>query len=73
MKSTVLFGFPGGSVIKNPPVNVRDSGLIPRSRRSPGGRNDNPLHYSYLGNPWTEAPGYSPWGHKRVRHNLATK
>ena len=23
--------------------------------------------------PWTEKPGYSPWGHKKVRHNLATK
>ena len=24
--------------------------------------------------PWTEEPaGYSPWGHKRVRHNLSTK
>ena len=23
--------------------------------------------------PWTEVPGsYSPWGHKRVRHDLAT-
>ena len=22
--------------------------------------------------PWTEEPG-SPWGHKRVRHNLVTK
>ena len=24
--------------------------------------------------PWTEEPeGYSPWGHKRVGHDLATK
>ena len=24
--------------------------------------------------PWTGEPaGYSPWGHKRVRHDLATK
>ena len=25
--------------------------------------------------PWTEEPGglHSPWGHKRVRHNLAKK
>ena len=25
--------------------------------------------------PWTEDPGrfHSPWGHKRVRHNLATR
>ena len=32
-------------VVKNPPFNegnIRDTGLIPGSRRSPGGRNDNP-------------------------------
>ena len=23
--------------------------------------------------PWTEKPGYSPWGHKKVRRDLATK
>ena len=24
--------------------------------------------------PWTEDPGgYSPWGHRKVRHNFATK
>ena len=28
-----------------------DSGLIPGSGRSPGEGNDNPLEYSYLGNP----------------------
>ena len=42
-------------VVKNPPTNagdvdVRDVGLIPGSRRSPGGRNGNPLQYSCLGN-----------------------
>ena len=33
-------------------------------------------HSSILGwrIPWTGEPaGYSPWGHKRVRHDLATK
>ena len=32
-------GFPGGSVVKNPPANagdIRDTGLTPRSGRSPG-------------------------------------
>ena len=42
----VTMGFPGGSVVKNPPVNVRDAGLIPGSGRSPGEGNDNPLQYS---------------------------
>ena len=44
----------GGMVVKNPPANAgdaRDVGLIPGSRRSPGGGNGNPLQYFYLGNP----------------------
>ena len=47
-------GFPDGSVIKNPPVNVgdvRDMGLIPGSGRSPGEGNGNPLQYSCQENP----------------------
>ena len=46
-----LWGFPGGSVVKNPPVNVGDAGLIPGLGRSPGEGNGNPLQYSCLGNP----------------------
>ena len=45
-------GFPGDA--KNPPANargIRDTGLIPGLRRSPGEGNDNPLKYSCLGNP----------------------
>ena len=44
-------GFPGGSVIKNPPANVGDVGLISRSRRSPEGRNCNTLQYACLRSP----------------------
>ena len=44
-------GFPGGSVVKNPPANAGDAGLIPGSGRSPGVGNGNPLQYSCLGNP----------------------
>ena len=43
--------FPGGSVVKNPPANAGDMGLIPGSGRSPGEGNDNPLEYSCLGSP----------------------
>ena len=45
-------GFPGGSVIKNPPANAgdtREMGSIPGLGRSLGG--GNPLQYSCLGNP----------------------
>ena len=44
------YGFPGGSVVKNPPANAWDAGLIPGSG-SPGGGNGNPLQYSCLENP----------------------
>ena len=36
-------GFPGGSVVKNPPANARDAGLIPGLAGSPGEGNGNPL------------------------------
>jgi len=38
-------------VVKNPPANAGDAGLIPGSGRSPGEGSDYPLQYSYLGNP----------------------
>ena len=44
-------GFPGGAVVKNPPANAGDTGLIPGSGRSPGEGNGNPLQYSGLEDP----------------------
>ena len=38
-------------MVKNPPVNAGDQGLITGSGRSAGGGNDNPLQYLYLENP----------------------
>ena len=41
-------------VVNNLPANagdIRDAGLVPRSRRFPGEGNDNPFQYSCLGNP----------------------
>ena len=46
-----LWGFPDGSVVKNPSANAGDMGLIPGSGRSSGEGNGNPLQYSCLGNP----------------------
>ena len=43
-------GFPGGVVIKNPPANAGDGGLIAGSGRPPGSENGNPLQYSCLRN-----------------------
>ena len=55
-------------------------GLIPRSRRSPGGRNGNLLQYSCWEIPWTEESVelYSPWALKEwdmtegVKHTHCT-
>ena len=47
-------GFPGGSVVKNPPANAgdaRDVGSIPGSGRFYGEGNSNLLQYSCLENP----------------------
>ena len=46
-------GFPGDAVVKNPPANagdIRGTGWIPGSGRSPAGGNDDPLLYSCLEN-----------------------
>ena len=48
-----LWGFPGSTVVKNPPANVgdaKDMSSIPGSERSLGVGNGNPLQYSCLEN-----------------------
>ena len=44
-------GFAGGLVVKNPPANAGDAGLIPGSGRSSEEKNGKLLQYSCLGNP----------------------
>ena len=62
-------------MVKSPPANTGDVGLIPGSGRSPEEGNGNLLQYSCLGNPtdrevwWVTVHG----GHQTVRHDLATK
>ena len=56
-------------VVKDLPTNagdIRDPGLIPRSERSTGEEDGNPLQYSCLENPMDRGAqqGYSPWGCK---------
>ena len=47
-------GFPGGSVVKNLPANVREPGDMgqkdPLGQKDPQGGNGNPHHYSCLEN-----------------------
>ena len=79
--------FPRLLSIKNPPANAGDPGLIPKSGRSPGVGNGNPLQYSCLDKspwteeypwteqyPWTEEPGgLQSMGLQRVRHDWVTE
>ena len=55
----MILGFPGGSVVKNPPASAAatDVGSIPGLRRYPQGGNGNPLQSSCLGNLMEEEPG----------------
>ena len=56
------------------PANAGDVDLIPGSERSPEGGNGNPLQYSCLGNHMDRGAWRAQeWGHKRVRHGLASK
>ena len=51
LRASFLMGFPGGSVVKNPPAfaeDTRDTGSIPGLGRSPGEGNGNPLQYPCL-------------------------
>ena len=67
-----LRGFPGGSVIKNPPANT---GFNPWVGKIPWRRKWQPtlvfLHGKSHGQ--RSLVGYSPWGCKRVEHDLVTK
>ena len=63
-----ILGFPGGSVVKNPPANEGDTrNLIPGSGRSPGVGGNSILAWEIL---WTEEPGgLQPIGSQRVGHD----
>ena len=66
--------FPGSSDGKESACNTRDLSLIPRSGRSPGEENGDPLQYSCLGNPMDRG-AWQPTVHgvARVIHDLVTK
>ena len=46
-------------MVKNPPANAGDMGLIPRLGQSPGEGNGDPFQYSYLGNPMDIGVGWA--------------
>ena len=47
-------GFPGGSVVTNPPANAEDLRLIPELERSPGSGMATPSKFLPEESPWTE-------------------
>ena len=61
--------------VKKTPAYEGEAGSIPGSGRSCGARNGNPFQYSCLGNPVDRGAwwSYSPWGCRRVGHNLVMK
>ena len=67
-------GFPHSSVGKESACNAGDPGSIPRSGRSPGDGNGNPIQYSCLENPMNRGAWQATvHGVARVRHDLVTK
>ena len=52
-------------MVKNPPANAADPGLIPGSGRSPGGGNGNPF-LPGESHGQKSLVDYSPWGHKET-------
>ena len=54
-------------------ANAGHASPIPGSGRSPGKGNDNLLQYSCVGIPIEELGRQCPWGHKTVKHDIATE
>ena len=52
----LMFGFPGGSVVKNPSISAGYMGLMPGLGRYPGEGNDNPSSILDWEIPWTKDP-----------------
>ena len=66
LEPVTLSGFPGGSVVKKPPANAGDTGLIPGLGRPPRGGHGDPILSFLPGKSHGERSlaGSSPWGHK---------
>ena len=77
MFKAFVWEWPGGSVVKNLPVDAGDTGdssSIHGWERSPGGGNGNPLQYSCLENPMERGTWLATiHGVTGVGHDLVTK
>ena len=63
-----LRNFPGGSVVKNPPANAGDTGLIPGSGRFPRSRKwqPTPVFLPRKLHGQRSLSGYNTWGCKKL-------
>ena len=68
-------GFPGGLVVKNSPADPGERMFAPWVREIPWRRKWQPAPVFLPGKSHAQRSlaGYSPWGHKRVECDLATK
>ena len=67
-------GFPGGSLVENLPANAGDAGDVATGSwlwKIPWRKKWQLSPIFFLGNPTDREylVGYSPWHHKRIRHN----
>ena len=60
---TLLNSFPDGAVVKNPPANAEDMGLVPALGRSPGEKwQPTPVFLPGKFHGQRSLAGYRPWG-----------
>ena len=73
--SNIYLGFPESSVVKNPPDSARRPGLDPWVGKIPWRRRWQltPKFLPGKSHGQRSLAGSSPWGHKRIKHHLATK
>ena len=73
MPYSKLWGFPGGTVVKNPPTNAgdtEDADSIPGLERNPGRGNGYSLQYSCLKNSMDRGVWQATvHGVTKIRHN----
>ena len=67
-----MWGFPGGSVVRNLPANPGDTCSTPGLGRSPREGNGNPPQCSCLENPMDGGAEWAPWGRKESDMTEAT-
>ena len=62
-------------MVNNPPANAGDAGLTPGLGRSPGekGMQPTPVPSPRKSHGQSNLVGYSPWGCRRIRHDLVSK